>query len=345
MRKLICSLGLVTALELGCSGSGTPQLETPSQVIDFGFISKDGKDLHIPIHNAGTGDLKITEIATSCACVIASSPGSITPTDTQDIVLKSPRRLPGPSGAKLVIRSNDPASPHEIFMRWFSDSPPTLEPPALRLEGVPPGGVIEREIKVTWASGDASYQLHPLSAVTSDRAIKIRYLRTVPHFRHMNDLDEDARSVLGACIYEVILKAPQAQNGSLEGSCALTLAQAGQTYTLVLPIYVKSAGVITAAPERVVITSRTKESLVGKRAAVMLKVKTGMPIAIITKPESLECRLVPKSPNQSAYLYHLEVSVATPPVSERENSKIILQAGSDLRSRLEIEVELRCLQE
>jgi len=114
----LVSIAAAGALAAGQTAGGQPKLVLSQEHWDFGTILHPQKaELTLELTNAGTAELRITDIKSSCSCTVAQpdkrvlAPGEST---SLKIVYDSKNKQ-GKVQAQVVLHSNDPANPQQTF--------------------------------------------------------------------------------------------------------------------------------------------------------------------------------------------------------------------------------------
>ncbi|OGO41323.1 MAG: hypothetical protein A2Z04_08150 [Chloroflexi bacterium RBG_16_57_9] len=111
---LLVGLGLI-AFRAGDRG-GVPKLVIDTPFVDFGEIPPEKTTRTIVLRNAGTGDLMVKQVTTSCNCTTAAlSSDVIPPSGLTELMITFDPEVHATEGKvmRLVwIDSNDPEAPH-----------------------------------------------------------------------------------------------------------------------------------------------------------------------------------------------------------------------------------------
>jgi hypothetical protein len=117
--------GLASAQAKKDKNASGPRLEIQPQEHDFGTIPQDQKVIHeFTIVNAGTEELEIRRISTSCGCTAALTSDRTVPaggTTTLQVTLET-RKYRGAVERSVSIASNDPRRVHTVRVRAFVES-------------------------------------------------------------------------------------------------------------------------------------------------------------------------------------------------------------------------------
>ncbi|MDF1499772.1 MAG: DUF1573 domain-containing protein [Anaerolineales bacterium] len=124
--KIFIVTVLATLVLVACSG-GAPDIQLESGEADLGeLINGEVKTLEVTVRNAGTGDLIIEAVTTSCGCTSASvEPSTIRPGGEGILHIEYDSGAHGPEAngpvmRQIFIASNDPDQP-EIEFRLTAD--------------------------------------------------------------------------------------------------------------------------------------------------------------------------------------------------------------------------------
>ncbi len=126
MKNFLLALGFLGILLSACSG-GSPDLTLDQQTIDLGqVVNGEIRTIEIPLRNAGTSDLVIEAVTTSCGCTSAEvSPMTIPPGESGMLIVNFDSGAHGPEANGPVMRqvfiaSND-SDETEIEFRFTVD--------------------------------------------------------------------------------------------------------------------------------------------------------------------------------------------------------------------------------
>jgi hypothetical protein len=333
---------LISALFLlscGCWNGGSPQLAV-GQVLDLGVLPQEGKDLEIPISNHGTGKLQIYEVATSCRCAVVEAPKMIAPCETKNLVLKPPVGRPGPNAARLVIRSNDPAGPHEVYMTWFDESArPQLDPPRIVLHRGVPGRSFEHLVTITYPGGATNYPLTVKTVSTSNPLFQVSQLKSDLTAKQSDIQAANLTAVIGETTFRFGCRLPDSP-GVVRGDCTFTVTQAGKEYVLTLPVDLQVVGPVSFVPDSVLFSATTSGQLVGKKKRVLLTTTGPAELSVVGAPEILRYNLVKQSAGSEMQRYLLELEVAKEPRGRKLECTVVVQLANKQKTRAAIPVEI-----
>jgi hypothetical protein len=309
MRRLL--LLLLMVISGGCSPHGTPELYLSDQVFDFGFVPNDGKDFTIPIRNSGTAPLTIHRINKACECTLVAAPTHLESGKSGQLVIK-PKRAPGPNFLRLLLETNDPARTHEILIKYFGESPPTLDPPRLWIEGAVAGTRVERIVKITYSGGDSQYTLKIKNIKVSNSAFKITHLKPDRRQSSNEVWLQSNRAVVAEELFQVACEAP-GEGGSISGTCTLTVEQANHEQQLELPVVVNVRSPLQAYPDSLFLTPVTPGDEASARRALLLRVEAslaGRP-RVVSHPDWIACSVLDTTHDRSggSTYYRLQVTL------------------------------------
>ncbi len=338
-RCLLTSV-LVAAGVVGCGSGGSPRLDVGSQVVDFGTIPLEGKDLEIPLRNTGQKVLQIYRVSTSCACTVASAPKEIAAGETAKLTIRAPKGAKGPSSSRMTIESNDPAGPHEFHLSWFGQWPPQFDPPRLVREGAP-GEEIEGRLNLTYPGGEPRYAVEIKKIVSSNPAFELKPLKADLLAKQGDYQVANETPVVGETPFQYRGRLP-ANPGALIGSVTVIASQAGSEHTLTIPIELRAVGPISysgafsfsaAKPDQIV--GRTRELIL--RVGDPAKAPVVVDAPPLVRPSLREIKSESDS-SRRAYLLSLEV-VKRPP-DALYSSAIQVQLADRAETRVAIPIHI-----
>jgi len=126
---VIIALVLLGVLAAGC-GRGKPDIELPTASYDWGQVAQgDVVTVELPVRNAGSGDLHIESVTTSCGCTSASAePEVIPPGGEGTLTVRYDSGVhpdEGPIMRLIYIASDDPDEPEAQVEVRADVLPPT----------------------------------------------------------------------------------------------------------------------------------------------------------------------------------------------------------------------------
>lgn len=349
--RLSLMITLLPCFLLGCSDSGSPKLVFDSHFRDFGYVPRQGMDLRLPLTNRGNGVLQVEDVKASCKCVIIDPPKHIRGGETRELVIRTPRAVTGSMSAKILVLSNDPLSPHELFISWFGDSPPTLNPPRIVIHEARPRSIIDRVIQLAWASGERLHDLTVQKTAVSNDAFTL-HLQGTKRLASFSVIAPggDIRPVTSETTLILRCRVPE-QVGILKATATIWTVQAGQKEELHLPIEVHVAGPLSCTPSSFLFASESHQSLIGLKRRLLLKSRTGRPPIIQSAPSLVRCQLVPlsapvgsESNPGSEQRYLLEVEILQRPTEDMRELAIVVQDGEKGALQLSIPIQILTLE-
>lgn len=144
------------------------------QEISLGLLLP-GEQVHysIPVFNRGSRPLRITDVATSCGCVVADEyPGIIAPRSSGIIplVIHAPMSS-DPFNATVVIHSNDPSDPEQaVHLSGSVDTELTSNQGWLFLDHMEAGAWAKDAAVITWSEDGK----RPVSAVATSPHLTVK---------------------------------------------------------------------------------------------------------------------------------------------------------------------------
>jgi hypothetical protein len=123
-------LGLASVATILLSPGPVPhaRLVLDSSVINLGEVPNGTRSIEFAVRNEGQQPLTITEIQSNCSCVVAAPPARIEAGGTA--VLHARLKVtPGARLVRMILHSNDPAGPKEVFVNWRGKGIVQLLPP------------------------------------------------------------------------------------------------------------------------------------------------------------------------------------------------------------------------
>ena len=310
--KSACLTIALALLCLGCSSSergldSAPRLSVEPQDALIGTIPLSQHEVRIPIHNTGSSVLKIESLTTSCTCAVGDITKTISPGGSGMLSVQLRVRTPGPGGARVVLYTNAPDSPHEIPIRWFGEHLPVLIPRSL-VASARAGDELRREVSISYAGGDPAFPLEVIDCKCDDRRLVLEKADDRINARYNRVANGQSQMVV-AGERNFTLRCEPLRDGTLESECHFTVRQAGITHVLRFPVEVHQASELVCGPRVLTFVSPSTKSLIGMRRQVTITASTSD-----SKSGSLQIERIPD---------FLEVSV-------REDVSVPLQPSTKM---------------
>ncbi len=288
MRVLMGTSVLLMAA--GCTDRHPPpKLIVSSNTVLPEAIPYGGKDIELPIANHGIGELRIAQVTTSCSCAAAAGTEKIQPGGNGKLTVRLQKARPGVNSARLLVHSNDPQSPHEVFLAWYGASIPALDPPVITISDAPVGARILRKFRVTYASGDREFPVEVRSQDVELAGFTVKRIESRPIFSYGTPA-MNRKSVIGAELFELSGSLPL-EPGTIEGVCTVVIRQAGQDFSLPLPIRID---VLPTFSHRgsLAFSLTPSESMVGlHRSILLLAAGATRAPTVLEAPDFIACRI------------------------------------------------------
>jgi hypothetical protein len=131
MKLLAAAILMPSGLLIAACGGGAPDIDLPQSQMDLGEVTNgEIRSVEVAVLNAGSADLIIEAVTTSCGCTSAAiTPEVIPPGGTGSLAIHYDSGAHGPDEVGPVMRqvfiaSNDPDEP-EIEFRFTAEVVPT----------------------------------------------------------------------------------------------------------------------------------------------------------------------------------------------------------------------------
>jgi hypothetical protein len=334
---------VIAGAATGCGETKPPKLSVLAPVLEFGFVPRQGKDMEIPLENKGESTLRILQVGASLACKVADCPATIAPGQRGTLVLKAPTWTVGPQSARVIIKSNDPAGPYELYLSWFGESPPCFDPPAIIEHGISGHKVFEKKVTLGWAGGDPRYGLEVAKIATSDARISLQLLSSNPtgkRFQSKSSPGANDHAILGETTFLLRCKTLGGVH-HLKGECMVSVNQAGVRHDVRLPVDLTITRGITIFPEALLFSSSGKR-FVGMTKRLMVQTHQSAAPNVSICPRFLKCKAaIVGGGDDGGELYRLDIQVVEEPPSG--SAELGLQVASQEESLVKVPIQFTSL--
>jgi hypothetical protein len=318
-----------TLVHAGCGGAA-PAFSVDSTDIELGVLAyEDREPKDVLISNKGQGTLHIYSVATSCGqCTIVAAPKTIRPEQTGTLVFTPPRHRSGPESTRLIITSNDPASPHELYITWFGEYEPKLVPARVSVGRMTPGSILQRRVTVAYAGADPRYTLEVRRTETSSPTLTVRQTGSKPIAKQSDPAVSNLTHVIGEVEFLLTCQVPETL-GVFNGNCKFTVAQAEKEYVLTLPVEIHVAGPVSFSPRVLSIVATDLQSLIGKKGSAILLLRETKAAPVVREaPGFIRHELRPLDNQADAAgetKYVLSVEILRAPTGSPFEGRILLE--------------------
>jgi peptidase C39-like protein/uncharacterized protein DUF1573 len=306
----------------GCSRApeGSPELLVEDSTIDFGIVDDDTDQLRVKFSNEGKAPLRITRVTTSCTCTIGVATESLESGETGEIAIRPPKCGMGSMSARLILYSNAPTSPDEIFISWFCPSPPSLSPRRLHIVDALPGDVVERSVDISYAGGAETHRITVEKVTTSNDNIHVEAIDDELFAKEALKIVENQRAVVGEKKYRITWSLPQ-QAGSAEETVDFYVTQAGKQQRLTLPLLATMDSELSVSGN-LIFAGKDWNKLVGEQRALSIRTSRPDLVPVVkTSPPHLVAKLNPSTREQD---FELSVQLTEEPFKQSRRAELVL---------------------
>ncbi|MBX7075203.1 MAG: DUF1573 domain-containing protein [Pirellulales bacterium] len=337
LKAAIAALGLCAVSLPGCrpapAAGLAPHLVLKEDHINLGIIPRSKPALaRITLSNTGPGNLRVMQIGTSCSCTLAEPPSEVPPGKQGVLLIKVPKPEAGPKSARVLIRSNDPDSPHELFVSWYGESPPSFAPPKIDVtaEG---GKPFRRTVFLNYASGDPQQQLSVKEIKTTGPDFQLRLISS----RAKETVSSRQVSNLNSIVAELPFEFSCATvSGVIEGECTVTAELAGTVIHVPLSVRVQEAAQLAAAPKSLFVSGRCEQLEGVKRSLRITSRFSGKPrISFLPPTELLHSEVVEKEPG----VFSVQIQITRRP-EDNYQGRILVQIEDQAAAKCEIPISV-----
>lgn len=324
----VAVVGLLTALKLGGVFDRSARLVLERTEVDLGELPPGERSFSLPLRNSGRQTLNISEIRSTCSCVVASEPQAVPPGGIAALQLTL-NVDKGPQNAHITILSNDPRGPQTLMLRWLGAAQPILVPARLNIRRAPLNAPFDRAVHIVYPSKRSGVVPQVEKIDCDDPAVQLQ----VAHYD-----DEAIRTGLPSPLGQLALRVrvdPPSRPVVLKTDCKLDVKYGETRYNLKLPLEIEFVGPIIADASAIVFAAPTAARLVGQKRRLRLSVVERVrSISLNHCPSWLNSRVQRQSPIEATV--DLEVTRPPSPISEVET--ILVQGDSDPAAEVRVQV-------